>query len=374
MQQLAMSWLVYRMTGSAWLLGVVSFLNMLPAFLFSPIAGVLADRHDKRKMLIAAQTAAMLQAFTLAALVLGGWVQIWHIVFLGMILGFVNAFDMPIRQSFIVEMLGGKEDLNNAIALNSSIVNGARMVGPALAGLAVAAVGEGFCFLLNAVSFIAVIIALYKMDIPRRRAAPGRGSVLPEIMAGFQYLLATPPLAHILLLMGTVSLFGMAYQVLMPVYVEQVLKGGPETLGIVMGAAGAGALCAAVALAARKSPGKLLPAIPVAAAAFGGTLILLSLVKSLPLAVCVIALLGFAMMTQIAASNTMLQSISADDMRGRVMAYYTMAFLGLAPFGGLYSGSVAQWIGVRAAFAISGAACMAGALIFRLTAPRKLLE
>jgi len=364
MQQIAMCWLVYRLTGSALLLGTVGFLGQLPAFLFSPIAGVMADRYDKRKMLIIVQSLAMIQAFILAALVLSGKIEIWHIIAMSILLGFANAFDMPIRQSFMIEMLGGREDLSNAIALNSSIVNAARILGPSLAGILVAAVGEGLCFLLNGLSFIAVLIALYAMDIAPLNGKPRSEKLWTELKAGYSYLAATPPLLHIILLLGVVSLFGMSFQVLMPVYVKDVLHGGPKTLGFLMSVMGAGALTSTVLLASQKDPFRFLKLISTATVAFGFGLVLISQVGALAAALLGMSIVGTSIMAQLVSSNTTLQTIAEDRMRGRVMAYYTMAFLGLAPFGSLYAGTLAQSLGVQRAFLIGGLICASAGAVF----------
>ncbi|MDD4004374.1 MAG: MFS transporter [Elusimicrobiaceae bacterium] len=365
MQQLALSWLIYRMTGSAFLLGAVGFIGQLPTFILAPIAGVMADRYDKRKILLQVQTVAMLHAFLLAALVLSGTIQVWHIMCLGMVLGLVNAFDMPVRQAYVVEMLGGKQDLSNAIALNSSIVNVTRIIGPALAGVIVAKFGEGLCFLFNGISFIAVLWSLRALDTvpPERKHATKK--VLSELREGLRYLTATPPLLHIILLLGAISLFGMSFQVLLPVYVKEVLGTGPRTLGLLMGAMGAGSLVAAAGFAAQKSTANFMALIPGAAAVFGTSLAAIAVAGSCHSALLIIPITGMAMMTQIAASNTTLQTISQDHMRGRVMAFYSMSFLGLAPFGSLYAGTMAQKIGVKYTLLIGGLICLAAGRIFK---------
>jgi len=360
-----MSWLVYRLTHSVLLLGTVACLGQLPTLLFSPVAGVMADRYDKRKLVIATQTLAMVQAALLAWVVMAGTVQVWHIVVLGIMLGFANAFDMPIRQSFVVDMLGSREDLSNAIALNSSMVNCARLLGPTFAGFVLAALGEGPCFLLNALSFLAVIAALLAMDTkPHEHSNKGRESVLHGLKAGFEYIKSTPPIGHIILLLGLVSLTGMSFQVLLPAYIKDVLHGGPKMLGLAGSANGLGALIMAVVLAMRKSPEGLLKYIPRATLGFATGLLILTFTNSVIPAFCVMMLLGVSMMTQIAASNTMIQTYTHDRMRGRVMSFYTMSFLGMAPLGSLLSGTVAHKFGMSGAFAISGCCCLFGATAF----------
>lgn len=363
MQQIAVGWLVYRLTGSAMLLGMTGFLGQLPAAFFSPLAGVFADRYDKRKLLIWVQVLAMIQAALLAALTLSGHVQAWHVIALGVLLGFSNAFDMPVRQSFFVEMIGSREDLPNAIALNSSMVNAARLVGPSLAGIAIASFGEGVCFLLNALSYIAVIAALMRMDITPKERPLKNKEILTELAEGFRYINALP-LKYIVLLLGMVSLLGMSYQVLMPVYAKEALGGGPKTLGWLVCAIGVGALTMAVYLAGLKERFKLCGYIPCAAIVMGSAIAILSFSHSLWFSLIFMALAGAGMMTQIAASNTLLQTCSHDHMRGRVMSFYAFSFVGMGPFGSLLAGSVAGWLGVRNSFLLSGAACIIGGLLF----------
>ena len=359
-----MSWLVYRLTHSVMLLGTVACLGQLPTLFFSPVAGVLADRYDKRKLIIATQMLAMTQAALLAFVVMNGTVQVWHIIVLGVLLGFANAFDMPIRQSFVVEMLGDRADLANAIALNSSMVNVARLIGPTAAGLLLAAVGEGPCFLINALSFLAVLVALFAMDTKPAHSNRNRESLVNGLKAGFAYIKTTPPIGQIIMLLGLVSLTGMSFQVLMPAYVKDILGGGPRALGLMSGASGLGALIMAVVLAAKRDTEGLLQLIPRATLVFGAGLLILSLAGSLIPALCVMPFLGLAMMTQIAVSNTMIQTLAHDRMRGRVMAYYTMSFLGLAPLGSLFAGALGHTLGVRGTLAVNGALCICGGLVF----------
>lgn len=374
---MAMSWLVYRLTGSAFLLGLVGFIGQLPTFILSPIAGVMADRYDKRKILLRVQTVALLQALTLAALVLSGTIQVWHIMCLGVILGFVNAFDMPVRQSYVVEMLGGKQDLSNAIALNSSMVNVARIIGPSLAGFLVAKYGEGLCFLFNGISYGAVLWSLSALATVSPPHKQKRKNVLAELREGARYMKNTPPLLHIVLLLGTISLFGMSFQVLLPVYVKEVLGTGPRTLGFLMGAMGAGSLAAAVAFAAQKSTTNFMALIPGAALVFGLAVAGMAAISGFHAALIVIPIAGMAMMTQIAACNTTMQTIAQDHMRGRVLAFYTMAFLGLAPFGSLYAGSMAHALGIKGSLLVGGLICVLAGQLFKnsvakLTAEGKL--
>jgi MFS family permease len=368
MQSVAQAWLVYRLTGSPVLLGIVGFAAQFPVFLLAPLGGSVADRYDRRHVLIATQTAAMLVAFILAGLTLTGRVQVWHIVVLASFLGAINAVDITTRQAFAVDIVG-REDLINAIALNSSMVNGARIVGPAVAGVLVARVGEGWCFLVNAVSFLAVIAGLLMMNMTARTTVPLPGSAPESILEGFRYVRRTGPVRALLLLLGLVSLMGMPYAVLMPVFADQILHGGPRGLGLLMGASGAGALVGAVVLAARKGIRGLGHWIALAAAGFGMSLILFSLSRSFWLSAALLVPAGFSMMIEMAASNTMIQSLIPDALRGRVMAVYSMMFMGMAPFGALLAGALAHRIGAPATVMVGGSACIAGAVLFRWHLP-----
>ena len=364
MQSIAMSWLVYRLTGSALLLGVVGFCSQIPTFILSPFAGVLADRMNRYKILLVTQTLAMLQAFALAYLVLSGKIQVWHIIALSSFLGLVNSFDIPARQSFVVELVEKKEDLANAIALNSSMFNGARLIGPSVAGVLISAVGEGMCFLLNGVSYLAVLAALLAMKVPQAGKKAPTEPVFMRLKEGFRYTFGFAPIRFIIMLLALTSLTGMPYTVLMPVFVKEILRGGPRALGFMMACSGAGALTAALLLASRKSAAGLEKRIPAAGLIFGTGLIALSLARSLPLAAAAIALASFGMISQMASSNTIIQTVVDDDKRGRVMAIYAMAFMGMAPFGSLMAGWVASRIGAPHTIMISGVMSMAGALAF----------
>ncbi len=364
MQSVAMSWLVYRLTGSALLLGVVGFCSQIPTFILSPFAGVLADRMDRYRILLVTQTLAMLQAFALAYLVLAGKVQVWHIIALSSFLGLVNSFDIPARQSFVVELVEKKEDLGNAIALNSSMFNGARLIGPSVAGVLISAVGEGMCFLLNGVSYLAVLGALLAMKVPHGAKKAAAEPVLKRLREGFRYTFSYAPIRYIIMLLALTSLTGMPYTVLMPVFVKEILRGGPKALGFMMACSGAGALAAALLLASRKSAAGLEKRIPAAGLIFGMGLIALSMARSLPLAAFSIAFASFGMISQMASSNTIIQTVVDDDKRGRVMAIYAMAFMGMAPFGSLMAGWIASRLGAPHTIMISGVMSMAGALAF----------
>jgi len=359
MQSVAQSWLVYRLTGSIAILGLLGFCSQIPVFLFASLGGALADRVRRHRIMIATQISAMTLAFALAALTLSDLVRPWHLFALASLLGVVNAFDIPARQSFVVEMVG-KDDLLAAIALNSSMVHGARMVGPALAGVTVAALGEGWCFFLNAVSFIAVIACLLRMrDLPKpAERAPG------SMMDGFRFAGRTPEIRSVLLLLGLVSLTGMPYTVLMPAYADRVLHGGPRTLGVLIAASGGGALLGALAITLRAKTEHLERWIAAAAALFGVSLVLFSASRNLFLSIAALVPVGAGAMTQMSTSNTLLQTRTPDAMRGRVMALFAMMFMGTAPFGALLSGFVASQRDAPFATLCGGICCVAGAVIF----------
>ena len=364
MQQVAMSWLVYSLTNSAFLLGVVAFSGLISTFLLTPFAGVLVDRWDRHRILVITQTLAMLQALTLAAVVLTGTAAVWNLVLLSIALGLINAFDMPTRQSFVLDMVTNREDLGNAIALNSSLFNGARLIGPSIAGVLVATVGEGLCFLINGISFIAVIACLLAMKIT---PAPPRGKqedFFRGMKDGADYAFGFPPIKYIILLLAFSSLVAMPYPVLMPVFAREVLQGGANTLGFLMAAAGVGALAGAIYLASRKNVFGLDKIITVSALSFGVGLIAFSLSRVMVLSMLFMALTGFGMVVQLAASNTILQTIADDDKRGRVMSLFVMSFMGLAPFGSLLFGGLANIIGAPYTLLIGGCCILAGALVF----------
>ena len=362
MQTVAQSWLVYRLTGSVILLGMIGFASQIPVFLLAPVGGTIADRFDRRYILIATQSAAVLLAFILAALTLSGTVQIWHLFAIAIGFGIANAFDIPTRQAFVVDMVG-KEDLINAIALNSSMFNGARIVGPAIAGILVAGVGEGWCFFGNAVSYIAVIIGILLMKVTHV-ARPRTGSTFSHIAEGFGYVYATKPVRALLLLLGLVSLMGMPYAVLMPIFADQYLGGGASTLGFLMGASGIGALLAALTLASRRQVFGLGRWIAFACGGLGASLILFSFSRNPVLSAALLVPVGFSMMTQMSSSNTLVQAMIPDELRGRVMSVYSMMFMGVAPFGALLAGTLAGYVGAAETVAFGGVACILGAGIF----------
>ncbi|MEA2601367.1 MAG: hypothetical protein QOF89_2359 [Acidobacteriota bacterium] len=371
MTRIATSWLVYRLTRSALLLGLVGFAGQIPSFLLAPFAGVLVDRWNRHRLLVAAQVLAMLQSAALAVLALTGVINIWHVLGLSLFQGVINAFDMPARQAFVVEMVEDRADLSNAIALNSSMVNAARLLGPSIGGVLIAAVGEGWCFFWDAVSYLAVIASLLLMRLAPRPQRTGRKSkVLPELREGLAYVAGSPPIRSILLLLALVSLVGMPYTVLMPVFASTILHGGPHTLGFLMAATGVGALLGAVFLARRRSVLGLGKVIPLMAALFGAGLIGFSLSRHLWLSLALLLATGLGFMVTMAASNTLLQTLVADDKRGRVMSLYTMAIMGMTPFGSLLAGVLANRIGAPHTLLLGGLGCLAAALWFALLLPK----
>jgi MFS family permease len=370
MTRVATSWLVYRLTGSALLLGTVSFAGQIPTFLLAPFAGVLVDRVNRRKLLVWTQVLAGIQSLALAALTLAKIITIHEIIALSIFQGLINAFDMPGRQSFLVQMVSGdtgkpdKQDLSNAIALNSSIVNVARLIGPAIAGLVIAAVGEGYCFAIDGISYIAVVASLLMMRVPASTIARATTSMLEQLREGWSYVVHFRPIRTILSLFALLSLMGMPFMVLMPIFASQVLHGGAHTLGYLMGASGIGALISAISLALRKSVRGLTTMIQIAAIMFGTGLILFGLSHHLVLSLLLMIVVGFGMMQGLAASNTVIQTLVPEDKRGRVMSYYTMAFVGMSPFGSLLAGALAHRFGASHAVMITGAFCLIGAAWF----------
>jgi MFS family permease len=368
MQSVAQAWLVYRLTGSAVVLGLVAFSAQIPVFLLAPLGGLAADRYRRQHVVIATQTAAMLLAFVLAGLTLSGLVRVWHVFVLASLLGVANAFDVPARQAFVVDMVG-KDDLINAIALNSSMFNGARVVGPAVAGVLVAAVGEGWCFFANGVSYVAVIVGLLLMEIRAQQRVPLPGSALASITEGFRYVAQTGPVRALLLLLGLISLLGMPYAVLMPIFADQILHGGPRGLGLLMGATGLGALAGALALAAKGSARGLGRLVALSAVGFGISLILFSLSRRFWLSAGLLPLVGLCLILEMASSNTLIQTLVPDRLRGRTMAVYSMMFMGMAPFGALLAGTLAGHLGAPATVAIGGVVCVLAAGGFALYLP-----
>lgn len=352
------------MTGSVLLLGVIGFAGQIPSFLLSPVAGVITDRWSRYRVLIVTQVISMIQAFILAWLCLSGQIQIWHIVVLSIILGCINAFDVPARHSFVIDMVEKKEDLGNAIALNSLMFNGARLIGPSVAGIMLASTSEGICFLINAVSYSFVIISLLMMKLKAREIKEKGTRIYYELKEGLVYTFGFAPIKHLIILLSISSLMGMSYSVLMPVFSKEILHGGSHTYGFLMGAAGFGALLGALYLASRETVLKLGIIIPASALIFGSGLIILSFSRSFSLSLFMMVVIGLGMMLQTAASNTILQTITDDDKRGRVMSFYSMSIMGTAPFSSLMAGWLAKVIGTPGTILTGGIATIIGALIF----------
>jgi MFS family permease len=368
-QQTALPWLVYRLTGSAFLLGLVGFATQIPALLLAPVAGVMADRWNRYRILIATQTLSMLQAVALAILFFSGHINVWNIILLAIFLGLINAFDMPTRQSFVIHMVDNREDLSNAIAMNSMMFNSARLVGPTIAGIIIAVSNEGACFIVNAISFLFVIASLLMMKINPPKSKPARKHVLHELKEGFDYVSGFAPLRHIMLLLALVSFIGMPYSVLMPVFARKILHGGSITLGLLMAATGLGALTGAIYLASRKNVRGLTKIIPLSTALFGIGLITFSLSRTLWLSLPLLFITGIGMMVQMVASNTIIQTIVDEDKRGRTMSFYVMAFIGTAPFGSLMAGTLAAAIGAPDTLIIGGTLCILAAALFARKLP-----
>ena len=364
MTRVATSWLVYRLTKSALLLGTVGFVGQIPTFLLAPLAGVLVDRIDRRQVLVWTQSAAMLQSLLLAWLTLSHRITITEILLLSGFQGVINAFDMPGRQSFMIRMVEDRDDLSNAIAINSSMVNVARLIGPSLAGLVIAATNEGWCFFIDGVSYIAVIASLLMMRIKPEVLHLHGLTMVEQLRQGWVYVARSVPIRSILSMFALLSLMGWPFMVLMPVFAAQVLHGGAHTLGFLMGAVGVGSLISALTLVVRKSVRGLTKMIPIGAAVFGLGLIAFGLSHNIWLSMAMMLVTGFGMMQGLTTSNTILQTLVDEKMRGRVMSYYTMAFVGMAPFGSLLAGAMAHAIGAPRTVIVSGVACMIGGLLF----------
>ena len=360
--QVATAWLVYRLTHSVIWLGLVGFSGQILTFILSPVTGVLADRWDRRRILIATQTLGMVQSFMLAALAFTGAITAWQILVLGSAQGLINAFDIPARQSLVVEMVEKKEDLSNAIALNSFMFNSARLIGPAIAGILIAAAGESVCFLADGISYLAVIAALLAMRLTRRVKPSEPKDVLHELKDGVRYAFGRRSIRSLLLLVAFVSLVGMPFTVLLPVFAEDIYQGGSKAYAMLLSASGVGALLGSSYLASRRHTAGLGRIIAGSLAFFGAGLILFSFSRALWWSMILMVCVGFGMIVQMASSNTLLQSMIEDDKRGRVMSFFTMAFMGMMPFGSLCAGSLAHWIGAPFTFALGGVACVSGSI------------
>ena len=369
-QIMAMSWLVYRLTVSPFMLGTVSFCSQIPSLLFGPLAGLLSDQISRHKIVIITQVLAMLQAAVLAALVITNTVEIWHLFFLSLFLGCVNAFDMPTRQSFVIDLLEDRNDLNNAIALNSLMVNIGRLVGPTVAGILISWVGEGMCFLLNAASFIAVLAALLAMKINPANIKSGKSKTgLQSLQEGYRYAFNTPPIKYMITLMSIISICALSFPVLMPIFAGEIFAGGASTLGYLMAAIGVGAISGGFFLAANNNVACLYRVIPAALLLLGASLTAFSQSTSLVAALIILFFAGLGMMLFISTTNTMLQTVVEDDKRGRIMSLYTMSFLGMAPFGSFLAGSLAHNIGTPETVLIGGIVCMLCSAVFFLRIP-----
>ena len=367
--RIATSWLVYRLTGSALLLGVVGFAGQIPTLVLTPFTGVLVDRWDRHRILVVTQVLSMLQSLALAVLALAGIITVTEIIVLQVVQGMINSFDTPARQAFVVQMVEDRQDLPNAIALNSSMVNASRIVGPSIGGLLIAAAGEGWCFMIDAISYVAVIASLLAMHVARNPRARAQSRILTELRTGFGYVARFQPIRSLLILLAVVSIMGMPYSVLMPAVATDVLHGGAHTLGFLMTATGVGALAGALYLASRHTVLGLGRTIVIATLAFGGGLVAFALSRTLWLSLAILPIVGAGFMIELASTNTILQTIVEEHLRGRVMAFYAMAVLGTAPIGSLIAGVVANRIGVAQTILLGGIACMAGGVWFALRLP-----
>jgi MFS family permease len=354
MQSIAMSWLVYRLTGSKMLLGVVGFSSQIPSFILSPIAGVITDRFNRKQLMLFAQVLFMLHAILLGLLVLSETIQIWHIILLSLVFGFISAFDAPARQSLVVDLIDKPQNLGNAIALNSALFNSARLIGPAVAGIVIAVAGEGICFLINALSYIAIIVALIKIKITKRQDISRKLSFKKQFVEGFKYTFGYQPIRSMLFLLAVVSLFGVPFATLMPAYAIEILDGNSHTYGFLMSATGAGALSGAVFLASRKSTAGLPTIIALTTLAFGICLIALSQGKYYLPAIISGFCAGFCMISAIASINTLIQTMADEAKRGRVMSFYAMALMGMTPFGSLLAGSMGTAFGISLTLLVNG--------------------
>ncbi len=374
--RIATSWLVYRLTDSALLLGLVGFAGQIPTLLLSPIAGVIVDRRNRHRILIWTQVLSAAQSLALALFAFTGAITVGWIIALQVLQGIINAFDTPARQAFVMQMVADKADLPNAIALNSTMVNGSRIIGPSIGGIIIAAVGEGWCFMIDAISYVAVILSLLAMEVSDEKPKPSGDSVIEELRDGYRYVSGFAPVRTALILLAIVSAMGMPYTVLMPVIASTVLHGGAHTLGFLMTASGLGAVAGALYLASRRSVLGLGRVMTIATLTFGAGLVVFGLVRSLWLALLVLPFVGAGFMVEMASTNTILQTITEERLRGRVMAFYTMAFLGTAPIGSLIAGVAADRIGATNTIVLGGIACIAGGvwLLIRLPKMRELVR
>ncbi|MEG4228601.1 MFS transporter [Microcoleus sp. N9_B2] len=369
MTQVATIWLVYHLSDSPLMLGVVGFTSQIPTLILLPFAGVLIDRWNRHRVIIATQVLAMVQSLALAFLALTGVVNIWQILVLSFFQGAINAFDAPARQAFVPEIVDKKEDLANAIALNASMFNGARLIGPAIAGLLIATIGSSYCFLIDGISYIAVIAGLLAMKIKPRQIPETNTKPLQRLKEGFVYAFGFPPIRAILLLLSLVSFAGMSHTVLVPIFATKILHGDAQTLGFLMAASGVGAFSGAIYLIGRKSVVGIGKLIAISPAVMGFGLIGFGLSRVLWLSLIMMLFVGWGFIIQFAAGNTFLQTIVEDDKRGRVMSIYTMAFFGVTPFGNLVAGGLANYIGSPNTVILGGIICILAAVVFSKQLP-----
>ena len=373
MQKTAVSWVIYTLTHSTLMLGVTLFCSQFPSFLFSLIGGVVSDRYNRYRVLLTTQVASMVQAVLLAVLILSKHYQVWEILSLSVVLGIINAFDVPARQSLVYEMVDDKKDLPNALALNSSMVNLSRLIGPAIAGIVLEKLGDGACFLSNAVSFMAVIGSLLKMRLPKNISKPHPKNVFDEIKEGFAYIKRTPSIAFVIIMLGLISLMVLPFSTLIPYYARDVFKGTATTFGIIDSFIGLGAFSGAIFLASLKPGTNLKKILFINTLVFGAGLVLFSHEHIYPLALLFVTIAGFGMMSQITVSNTLIQTTVAQNMRGRVISFYAMAFFGMQPLGGLLVGAISKWVGTTDTLMGEGvAALLIGLLHWRYLRREKL--
>ncbi len=368
MQTVAQSWLVYRLTDSEWLLGLVGFAGQIPIFLLTPLGGVMADRYSRHRIILLTQILSMVQALVLAVLTLTNQVSVSVVIALALLLGCVNAFDLPARQSLLSELVS-KDELMNAIALNSSMINGSRIIGPAIAGLLIGFLGEGWCFFINSVSYISVIVCFLAMRRERRQREKPSGSAFAALKEGFDYVRQTPPIRTLLLLVALVSICGLSYVVLMPIFADQILRGGPKSLGVMLSISGSGSLAAALTLASRREVRGLGRVVAINVALFGLLLIAFSFSRNLLLSTILLAPIGYTVMMQLSGSNTLVQAMVDDKLRGRIMSLFSLSLMGMSPFGSLLAGAVAERIGAAMTLTIGGIICLLGAVVFGLRLP-----
>lgn len=369
MQNVALNWLLFRLTGSPFMLGAATFAGQIPIFILAPVSGVIGDRFDRRKILIAVQCASMIQAFILAGITLAGVVEAWHLIVLTFFLGIINAFELPIRQALVFDLLDDKRDLPNAIALNSSLFNGSRLIGPAVAGMIVALAGEGICFLINAFSYLASVSAFTAMNIRKTFREKKESRVLADINEGIRYAAGSSPVKELLILIALISFFGLTFPVLLPVFASEVLHGDSHTFGFLVSSAGAGAFTATLYLAARSSIRGLGRVVNIALYAISAGFVVFSFSTILYISMAALFVVGFTSIVVIASCNTILQTVVDESKRGRVMSLYVMAFTGTAPVGGLIAGSVSEVTGAPVTLAACGICCLIIAFLFSAMLP-----